>query len=145
MVLKAGTNRVRGDKPCRQNTKFDRLTKGTATSSPPENSQVLRPSINPPLWTLWRFRVWSELPQAGMEAGTLRDRGTTRPWHRGLRKLRLYIFYHKTMRAVTDDAVEVRVGLRLPDRAADHAAYCHNYPRVNQARELRHLQCWSSN
>ena len=28
-------------------------------------------------------------------------------------------------------------------RAAAHA-YCHNYHGVNQARELRHLQCWSS-
>ena len=33
-------------------------------------------------------------------------------------------------------------GLRLLDRAADHA-YCHNYPGVNQAKELQHLQCWS--
>ena len=35
-------------------------------------------------------------------------------------------------------------GLRLLDRAANHAS-CHNYPGVNQARELWHLQCWSSN
>ena len=39
---------------------------------------------------------------------------------------------------ITDDAVEVHFGLRLLDRAADHA-YCHNYPGVNQTRELRHL------
>ena len=45
---------------------------------------------------------------------------------------------------ITDDAMEVHFGLRLLDRAADHA-YCHNYPGVNQTRELRHLQCWSSN
>ena len=44
----------------------------------------------------------------------------------------------------TDDAMEVHFGYRLFDRAADHA-YCHNYPGVNQARELRHLQRWSSN
>ena len=24
-------------------------------------------------------------------------------------------------------------------------AYCHNHPGVNQAQELRHLQCWSGN
>ncbi len=48
------------------------------------------------------------------------------------------------MRMITDDAMEVHFGLRLLDRAADHA-HCHNYPGVNQARELRHLQCWSSN
>ena len=48
------------------------------------------------------------------------------------------------MRMITDDAMEVHFGLRLLDRAADHA-YCHNYPGVNQTRELRHLQCWSSN
>ena len=44
---------------------------------------------------------------------------------------------------ITDDAMKVHFGLRLPDRAADHA-YCHSYPGVSQARELRHLQCWSS-
>ena len=43
-----------------------------------------------------------------------------------------------------EDAMEVHFGLRLLDRTADHA-YCHNYPGVNQARELRHLQCWLSN
>ena len=43
----------------------------------------------------------------------------------------------------TDDAMEVHFGLRLLDRAADHAS-CYNYPGVNQARELWHLQCWSS-
>ena len=45
---------------------------------------------------------------------------------------------------ISDDAMEVHFGFRLLDRAADHA-YCHNYSGVNQARELRHLQCWSSN
>ena len=48
------------------------------------------------------------------------------------------------MRMITDDAMEVHFGLRLLDRAADHA-YCHNYPGVYRARELRHLQCWSNN
>ena len=43
---------------------------------------------------------------------------------------------------ITDDAMEVHFGLRLLDRAADHA-HCHNYPGVNQIQELRHLQCWS--
>ena len=46
------------------------------------------------------------------------------------------------MRKITDDAMEVHFDLRLLDRAADHA-YCHNYPGVNQAQELQHLQCWS--
>ena len=49
--------------------------------------------------------------------------------------------------AVIDEdehALEVHFGLRLLDRTADHA-YCHNYPGVNQARELRHLQFWLSN
>ena len=45
---------------------------------------------------------------------------------------------------ITDDATEVHFGLRLLDRAADHA-YCHSYPGVNQAWELRHLRCWSYN
>ena len=43
-----------------------------------------------------------------------------------------------------EDAMEVHFGLRLLDRTADHT-YCHNYPGVNQARKLRHLQCWLSN
>ena len=30
---------------------------------------------------------------------------------------------------ITDDAMEVHFGLRLLDRAADHA-HCHNYPGV---------------
>ena len=45
---------------------------------------------------------------------------------------------------ITDDDMEVHFGLRLFDWTADHAN-CHNYPGVNQARELRHLQCWSGN
>ena len=44
---------------------------------------------------------------------------------------------------ITDGAAEVHFGLRLLDRAVKHA-YCHNYPGVNQARELQHLQYWSS-
>ena len=53
------------------------------------------------------------------------------------------------MRMITDlfydlIAMKVPFGLRLLDRAADHT-YCHNCSGVNQARELRHLQCWSSN
>ena len=45
---------------------------------------------------------------------------------------------------ITYDAMKVHFDLRLLDRAADHA-YCHNYPGVNQDRELRRLECWSSN
>ena len=45
---------------------------------------------------------------------------------------------------ITDDAMKVHFGLRLLDRTADHV-YCHNYPGVNQARELWHLRCWSNN
>ena len=48
------------------------------------------------------------------------------------------------MRMITDDAMKVHFGLRLPDRTADHD-YCHNYPGVDQAWELWHLWCWSSN
>ena len=55
-----------------------------------------------------------------------------------------FLFMLWSMRMRTDNAMEVHFGLRLLDRATDHA-YCHNYPGVNQARELRHLQCWSSN
>ena len=46
------------------------------------------------------------------------------------------------MRMITDDAMEVHLGLRLLDFA--DRAYCH-YPGVNQARELWHLLLWPSN
>ena len=42
------------------------------------------------------------------------------------------------------DAMAVHFGVRLLDAAADYV-YCHNYPGVNQARELRHPRCWSGN
>ena len=48
------------------------------------------------------------------------------------------------MGVITDDSMEVHFSLRLLDRVVDHAS-CHNYPGFNQAQELRHLQCWSSN
>ena len=44
------------------------------------------------------------------------------------------------MEMITDDATDVRFGLRLLDGAAVYA-YCHTYPGVNQARELQHLRC----
>ena len=66
---------------------------------------------------------------------------TTRAWHEGLQKLRLFM---QCSLRITDDAMEVHFGLRLLDRAADHTS-CHNYPGVNQAQELWHLLCWSSN
>ena len=46
---------------------------------------------------------------------------------------------------LTDDAMVVHFGLILFYRAVVDHAYCRNYPGVNQARDLRHLQCWSSN
>ena len=42
------------------------------------------------------------------------------------------------------DIMGVHFGLRLLDRATDHA-YCPDYPGVNQAWELWLLWCWSSN
>ena len=42
------------------------------------------------------------------------------------------------------DDVEVLFGLRLLDRARHHA-HCPNYPGVNLAQELWHLQCLSGN
>ena len=51
----------------------------------------------------------------------------------------LLFFIYFLMKMITDEAVEVYFGLRLLDRAADHAC-CHNYPGVNRARELRQLQ-----
>ena len=38
-------------------------------TSPPVSRLPQRPSINPPTWTFWRWRLWSELPQARKEAG----------------------------------------------------------------------------
>ena len=56
----------------------------------------------------------------------------------------LFMQWSMRMRVITDDTMKVHFSLRLLDRATDHA-YCHKYPGVNQVRELRHLQCWSSN
>ena len=71
------------------------------------------------------------------------------PWDHGMKDYRSWDFFFMQwlmrMRTISDDAMEVHFGLRLLDRAADHAAYCHNYPGVNQARELWYLLCWSSN
>ena len=48
------------------------------------------------------------------------------------------------MRMVTDDDTVVHFCFKDDERATDHV-YCHNYPGVNQAWELQHLQCWSGN
>ena len=42
------------------------------------------------------------------------------------------------------DAREVHFGPRRLDRAASNA-HCRDYPGVKQTRELRQLQCWSTN
>ena len=56
----------------------------------------------------------------------------------------LFMQWLMSVRMINDDAMKVHFGLRLLERTTDHA-YCHNYPGLNQASELRHLQCWSSN
>ena len=107
-------------------------------ASPPQ-----RPGIpnNPPMWTL---RDLIELPQAREEGGTPRLRPPQR--HGMMGYIFNFLIYAVPMRTtmITDDAMAVHFNLRLLNRAADHA-YCQNYPGVNQVRELRHLQCWSSN
>ena len=91
------------------------------------------------MWTLTLRALIRTVSGKGGGRNT-ENEATTRVWHEGLQKLRLFIFIY----AVIDDAMKIHFGLRLLDRAAAHA-YCHNYPGVNQARELRLLQCWSSN
>ena len=51
-------------------------------------------------------------------------------------KIKVKVAYLLTLK---EDAMDVHFGLRLLDRASGRAS-CHNYPGVNQARELRHLQ-----
>ena len=48
-----------------------RSQNGWALTPTPESRSPLRPSANPPVW---RWRLWSELPQARKEAGTPRLR-----------------------------------------------------------------------
>ena len=119
----------------------------TEWASPPENRPPLHPSTNPPMWTLWRWGIWSELPQAREEGGT-RDcsHHESMAWRATETETFYFLFMQwlMRMRMITDNAMEVHFGLRLLDRVADHA-YWHNYPSVNQAPELWNLQCWSSN
>ena len=42
----------------------------------------------------------------------------------------------------TDNAVDVRFGLRVLAKIVDHI-HCCNYSDLNHAHELRHLRCWS--
>ena len=53
---------------------------------------------------------------------------TARAWHEGLQKLRLFIYIYAVIKE--DDSMEGHFPFETT---------------VNQARELRHLQCWSSN
>ena len=122
------------------------LRSQTEWVSPPESRPPPRPSTNPRTWTLMLRALIRTAPGKGGGRNTETE-ATMRAWHVGLQKLRLYfLFMQWSMRMwmITDDAMEVHFGLRLLDRAADHAS-CHNYPRVNQAWELWHLQCWSNN
>ena len=52
-------------------------------ASPPESRLPLRPSTNPPIWTLWLWRLWSELPQQGKR----QEHWDWCPWHEGPQKL----------------------------------------------------------
>ena len=97
---------------------------------PPENRPPLRLSTNPPMWTLWRWRFWLDLPQTTEEAGKPRLRPPRqhatkgyRSWGFSLFYLYFYFIYAWSMRMkmITDDALEVHSGLRLLDRATDHA------------------------
>ena len=124
-------------------TMLAKLWSQTEWASPQESSLPLCPSINPPMWTFWCWGLWSELLQVRKEAGTQRQ-ATMRAWHKGLLKLRLFLCSDQSgLRAISNNAMD-HFGLRLPERAADHAS-CHNYPGVNKVRELWHQQCWSSN
>ena len=120
----------------------------TEWASPLESRPPLHPSTNPPRWTLWRWGLWSELSQAREEGGTPRLRPSRELGMKGYRSWDffsfLFMLWSMIMRMITDDAMEVHFGLRLLHRATDHD-YCHNYPGVNLAWELPHLQCWSSN
>ena len=78
---------------------------------PPESRPPLRPSTNPPMWTLWRWGLWSELPQAREEGGTPRLRPPRECGMKGYRcwDLFKFIFMQRSMRVrmVTDDAMKV--------------------------------------
>ena len=51
-----------------------KLWSQTEWTFPPETRLPLHPSTNPPVWTLRHWRIWSELPQAREEGGTVRLR-----------------------------------------------------------------------
>ena len=101
-------------------------------------------STNPLMWTLWCWRLWSEVSQVRKEAGTVRLRSPREHGMKGHRnKDNFILFLLWWMRMITDDAMDVHFSLRLFDRPADHT-YCHNYPCVNRPGNCG-TWCWSSN
>ena len=71
----------------------------TEWASPPESRPPLRPSTNPPMWTLWVCGLWSELSQARKEEGTPRLRPPRECSMKGYRSW--YFFY--SIYAVIDE------------------------------------------
>ena len=110
-------------------------------SVPPGSRPPLRPSTNPPMWTL-TLKTLIRTASGKEESRNTKNEVTARAWHERIQNLRHFNAVMKKRR-ITDGAIAVHFGLRLLDRAADHAT-CHNYPGINQARELRHLQRGSS-
>ena len=73
--------------------------------SPTESRLPLRPSTNP-MWTLWRWGLWSELPQAKEEGGTSRLRQPREHGMKGYRSCDLifnFFFFNAVIGEDEDD------------------------------------------
>ena len=74
-------------------TVLTKLRSQTERASSPESRRPLHPFICLPLWTLWCWGLWSELPQARKEVWTPRLRS---PWEHGMKGCRSWeiVFYY---------------------------------------------------
>ena len=96
----------------------------TEWASPPESKPPPRPSAYPGIQTLQHWRVLMRSAQGNDGERRTETAVTTRAGHGGLEKLHervCTLHWWIMLRMTTDEAMDVRFGLRLHDRAADHA------------------------
>ena len=102
----------------------------------PSREQTATTSLHQHLvWTHWRWRSWSKLPQAWKEAGILRLRSL---WEHCVKSVITWFWFYFILirqwlmiRSVESDYVmEVHLGLRLFEGAAGNSRCC-NYPGRN--------------
>ena len=93
----------------------------TERASPPDNRPPLHPSISPPTWTLWRWRLWSE-HTSGKEGGrnTETEAAKSIAWWETENFVSKFC-NHRWGQGRKHDAVAAHFSLRLLDRVTDYA------------------------